>query len=113
MFGSGLEYKDSSQPIVTLLVTQTLSEGRGSERDSYHSRRTVQLSPCVDLSADGNVGDEPLVLQPLACVGRGAVLLEPVLDVLAVVRVAVGGNDGVVHQNALEHHILQFLCKRA
>jgi len=41
--------------------------------------------------------------------GRGVVLLEPVLDVDAVVRVAVGGDDGVVHENAVERHVLQLL----
>jgi hypothetical protein len=38
------------------------------------------------------------------------VLFEPVLDVCAVVGVAVSSDDRVVHQRALERHVLEIFC---
>ena len=70
------------------------------------------LAPSVDLSADSEVGDEHPVLQRLVVEGGGVVLLQPFLNVNAVVRVAVGGDDGVVHQSALERHVLQLICNK-
>ena len=52
------------------------------------------------------------MLQRLVGEGGGVVLLQPFLNVNAVLRVAVGGDDGVVHQSALERHVLQLLCNK-
>jgi microcystin degradation protein MlrC len=74
------------------------------------SREIVLLAPRVDLPADGDVGDEYFVLKRLIHEGRSVVLLEPVLDVEAVVRAPIRRDNRVVHQNALKRHVLQLLC---
>ena len=71
------------------------------------------LAPSVDLSADSEVGDEHPVLQRLVVEGGGVVLLQPFLNVNAVLRVAVGGDNRVIHQSALKRHVLKLFCKRA
>ncbi len=71
---------------------------------------TVLLAPCVDLPADAHVGDEYFVLQRLVCEGRRAVLLQSSLNSCAVVGMAVGGDNRVVHQNVVERHVSQLLC---
>jgi hypothetical protein len=69
----------------------------------------VLLAPRVDLPALVDVADKHFVVDRVVGERRGAVVLEPLLDVDAVVRVAVGGDDGVVHENAVERHVLQLL----
>ncbi len=68
------------------------------------SREAVLLgvAPRVDLPALVDVGDAHFVVELLVGEGRGVVLLEPVLDVEAVVGVAVGSDDGVIHHHALK-----------
>jgi len=73
---------------------------------------TVQLAPLVYQPADSCVGNELFVRQWLVGEGRDVVQLHPTLDVLAVVRVAVGSQNRVVHQRAFEHHVLQQLCNK-
>ena len=70
------------------------------------------LAPRVDLTALVHVGDKYFVLERLVVEGGGVMLLQPFLNVGAVVRVAVGGDDGVVHQSALKRHVLQLLCSK-
>ena len=69
------------------------------------------LAPIDELLANGDVGDEQLMVKWRVRAGRGVVLFEPVLDVDAVVRVAVGGNDGVIHETTLECHVLEIFCE--
>ena len=101
----------SSTPGSSAAATAALGlifDGSGERK----GRQAVLFTPRDYLPAHGDVGDQRLALERLVRVGRGVVLLEPVLNVLAVVRVAIGGNDGVVHENALERHILQLLCRQ-
>ncbi len=67
--------------------------------------QTVLLAPCKGKLADGDVGVEDFVFERLVCVGGGVVGLEPVLDVVSVVRVPVRRNHRVFHQpsNAMSH----------
>jgi hypothetical protein len=59
----------------------------------------VLLAPRVDLPADGDVWDEYFVLKRLIREGRSVVLLEPVLDVEAVVRAPI--RRVRMHSNAM------------
>ena len=53
------------------------------------------------------------MFQRLAGEGRRVVLLELVLDVEAVVRVAVGCDNRVIREFALERQVLQLFCVKA
>jgi hypothetical protein len=65
----------------------TLRIGRLRKHERW---KNVLLALRVDLLAYGNAGNQHFALERLVGVGRGVVVLEPVLDVLVVVRVAVG-----------------------
>ena len=101
---------------------QKLSNASGSDAAAWclrfgglrkrESKEAVLLAPRVDLPAFVHVGEKRLALERLIREGRGVVLLEPVLDVEAVVRVPIRRDNRVVHQNALKRHVLQLLCKQ-
>ena len=68
------------------------------------------LKPGDNQPPDKQVGEQNFVLQGLARERGCGVGVQPVLDVLSVVRVTVGCNHGVFHQRAFERHVAQLHC---